>query len=333
MYAAEEIPFNELPRGTGETGAVREIADTLRSAGIDTTTRLYDEALQLAREGHLGRSRDRLRMLLCLDPDDGHAHLLLAKIFACQKRWQEAIAELDAAAACGVRLPPAMKSSFESARDAVMQDGRGEQVAARITAEVRALREEARRLRVDRTRLERTNRELVQKNQIWTLGTAGSGFLAILLISINIGRSGDEAPLVSEGMLAVDPIYAEYGVESTPHLVPTIEATPELAYEEPNLNLVPTQKPVAAAIVPTPTPGTVAAAPVGATSSVAPDSYTPKVDLPTTYTVGQGDNIGKIAQKMYGKYSLWPQIRDANSETLGGSIDLQIGMELSIPEL
>jgi hypothetical protein len=49
--------------------------------------------------------------------------------------------------------------------------------------------------------------------------------------------------------------------------------------------------------------------------------------------VGQGDNIGKIAQKMYGKYSLWPNIRDANSEILGGSIDLQIGMELSIPEL
>ena len=207
-----------------------------------------------------------------------------------------------------------------------------EQVAARITAEVRALREEARRLRVDRTRLERTNRELVQKNQIWTLGTAGSGFLAILLISMNIGRSGEEAPLVGEGMLAVDPIYAEYGVESTPHLVPTIEATPELAYEAPNLNLVPTLEPAAAAIVPTPEP--VATVPAATTtSSVAANSYTPKVNLPTTYTVGQGDNIGKIAQKMYGKYSLWPHIRDANSETLGGSIDLQIGMELNIPEL
>ncbi|MEC7240677.1 MAG: hypothetical protein VXW32_05530 [Myxococcota bacterium] len=331
MYAAEDIPFNELPRGTGETGAVREIADTLRTAGIDTTTRLYDEALQLAREGHLGRSRDRLRMLLCLDPDDGHAHLLLAKIFACQKRWQEAIAELDAAAACGVRLPPAMKSSFESARDAVMQDSRGEQVAARITAEVRALREEARRLRVDRTRLERTNREMTRKNQLWMMGTAGSGLLAALVLVFSLG-GGEDAPTLSEGMMAADPIYAEYGVETTQHLVPTIEPTPELNLDAPALNLVPasTPEPTAAAIVPTPAPVEVAAAPAGTSET---SSYNPNVNLPTTYTVGQGDNIGKIAQKMYGKYSLWPHIRDANSEVLGGSIDLQIGMELSIPEL
>jgi hypothetical protein len=110
MYAAEDIPFNELPRGNGESGAVREIADALREAGIDTTTRLYDESLQLAREGHLGRSRDRLRMLLCLDPDDGHAHLLLAKIFACQKRWQEAIAGIG----CCSRLWRAFAPSHEN---------------------------------------------------------------------------------------------------------------------------------------------------------------------------------------------------------------------------
>jgi nucleoid-associated protein YgaU len=321
MYAAEEIPFNELPRGTGESGAVREIADALSNAGIDTTTRLYDESLQLAREGHLGRSRDRLRMLLCLDPDDGHAHLLLAKIFACQKRWQEAIAELDAAAACGVRLPPAMKTSFETARDSVMQDNRSDQVTARITAEVRALREEARRLRVDRTRLERTNGEMTRKNQIWMMSTGGTGLLALIFLGLSF-RGGETT--TDSDFLAVDPIYAEYGVQSTPHVVPTPE--PALIEPTPELNLIPTPAPVTAAIVPTPAP-VVAAVP----TKVA--EYTPTADLPASYTVVQGDNIGKIAQKMYGKYSLWPHIRDANTQTLGSNIDLSIGMVLTIPKL
>jgi hypothetical protein len=317
MYAAEEIPFNELPRGNGETGAVREIAATLRDAGIDATTRLYDESLQLAREGHLGRSRDRLHMLLCLDPDDGHAHLLLAKIFACQKRWQEAIAELDAANACGVRLPPAMKTSFESARDAVIQDQRGDQVSARITAEVRALREEARRLRVDRTRLERTNHEMIRKNQLWMMSTAGTGLLALLFLVFAF-RGGEETTSLEEDLFAVDPIYAEYGVQSTPHVVPT-EAP--LLNEIP-ANLAPSTEPAVASMLSTPT-----------TPVAEPVEYTAMVDLPATYTVTKGDNIGKIAQKMYGKYSLWPHIRDANTHLLGGNIDLSIGMELTIPKL
>lgn len=321
MYATEEIPFNELPRGNGESGAVREIAETLRNAGIDSTTRLYDESLQLAREGHLGRSRDRLRMLLCLDPDDGHAHLLLAKIFACQKRWQEAIAELDAATACGVRLPPAMKASFESARDAVAQDQRGDQVTARITAEVRALREEARRLRVDRTRLERTNREVTRKNQIWMMSTAGSGLLAVLFLILAFTGGDSSTPTPAEDtILAVDPIYAEYGVETTPHVVETtpIETTPSVVVPTP---------PAQASMIPTPAPVVVEKT---ANTNV---EYSAKVDLPTTYTVVGGDNIGKISQKMYGKYSLFQHIIDANPETLNGGNALQIGMELTIPKL
>jgi nucleoid-associated protein YgaU len=88
------------------------------------------------------------------------------------------------------------------------------------------------------------------------------------------------------------------------------------------LNLIPTPAPVAAAIVPTPTSGSNEAV-----------EYTPTVELPASYTVVQGDNIGKIAQKMYGKYSLWPHIRDANTQILGSNIDLSIGMELTIPKL
>ena len=92
MHAAQQIPFNELPRGNGESGAVRELSELLDTQGYDAATRLYDEALCMAREGHLGRARDRLHVLLCLNPDDAQGHMLLTKIYGAQKRWQEAIA-------------------------------------------------------------------------------------------------------------------------------------------------------------------------------------------------------------------------------------------------
>ena len=221
-----------------------------------------------------------------------------------------------------------MKASFESARDAVAQDQRGDQVTARITAEARALREEARRLRVDRTRLERTNREVTRKNQIWMMSTAGSGLLAVLFLILAFTGGDSSAPTPAEDtILAVDPIYAEYGVETTPHVLET--TTPPVLETTPNV-VVPTP-PAKASMLPTPAPTTVPV--VVETTTTTNVEYTPKVELPTTYTVVGGDNVGKISQKMYGKYSLFQHIIDANPETLNGGNALQIGMELTIPKL
>ena len=49
------------------------------------------------------------------------------------------------------------------------------------------------------------------------------------------------------------------------------------------------------------------------------------------YYVAKGDGLQAIAQKMYGKASMWKVIQDANKETLGERGILKIGQKLVIP--
>ena len=49
------------------------------------------------------------------------------------------------------------------------------------------------------------------------------------------------------------------------------------------------------------------------------------------YSVAKGDGLQAIAQKMYGKASMWKVIQDANKETLGERGILKIGQKLVIP--
>jgi LysM repeat protein len=310
MQAQEQIPFNELPRGNGEPGAVRAISDLLKNQGFDANSRLYDEALLLAREGHLGRARDRLRMLLCIDPDDAEAHLLLAKVFGAQKLWQQGIAELDTAAACGVKTPLGLKEAFEATRDANLSDNRAEQVAARVGAEVRALREEARRLRVDKTRLERASRESNRKARGWSLTAVLSTALAVgLLLAILTGGMRGEANTLDD---ATADVFLEIP-EATVHtstLTPVVETT---TLED---------TPLAVADMPE----------TAADFEVVSTTANPTSEA-TTYVVVPGDNLSAIAQKVYGKSSVWRALLEANSDVLGGNDSLQVGMTLHVPTL
>ncbi|MEE2750443.1 MAG: LysM peptidoglycan-binding domain-containing protein [Myxococcota bacterium] len=319
MHAAQQIPFNELPRGNGESGAIRELTELLETQGYDAATRLYDEALCMAREGHLGRARDRLNVLLCLNPDDAQAHLLLAKIYGAQKRWQEAIAELDATTACGLRPPQGLKEAFENQRDAKLQDNRSEQVAARVGAEVRALREEARRLRVDKTRLERAVRDSNKKARSWSLTAVLTTALSVglLLSFLGKGLQEDETPMLAMAETPSDPIHTEAVLEDNE--IPVGE-TPEalVNLEEP------TEAPN---VAPVPNP-------VDTMPPVEIIRETPKTaETAKTYVVQSGDNLSSIAYSMYGKSSQWEAIRDANVNLLGSGDSLQVGMELRIPEL
>jgi LysM repeat protein len=58
---------------------------------------------------------------------------------------------------------------------------------------------------------------------------------------------------------------------------------------------------------------------------------TPAPAGPRTYVVQQGDNLGRIAQKMYGEASQWRKIQDANRDKISDLRNLKTGMSLVIP--
>lgn len=54
---------------------------------------------------------------------------------------------------------------------------------------------------------------------------------------------------------------------------------------------------------------------------------------PVVHVVEKGEMLGSIAQKYYGRASLWTVIQKANEDTLKGSTNLRPGMKLVIPEI
>jgi nucleoid-associated protein YgaU len=50
-----------------------------------------------------------------------------------------------------------------------------------------------------------------------------------------------------------------------------------------------------------------------------------------TYRVQSGDTLGKIAAKLYGDGSRWPEIFEANKDQIKNPDLIDVGMELRIP--
>ena len=224
------VRFDDPPRGDTEVGhsATERIAATLKSAGVDAPNSLYDEALALAREGHLGQAQARLQMLLCLDPDDADAHLLMAKVHAAQSRPGEALARLDAAVAAGGLPAAGFREHLEAEirAERAREEEHRARVAAREQGEIRSLRNETRTLRSEQVRLETEVTETRVRERNWkyaALGTSLVGTVVLLILSALPGRETVAEPAAPPAAEQVQPVVAvqEPAVEEVAPKPPT----------------------------------------------------------------------------------------------------------------
>jgi len=58
----------------------------------------------------------------------------------------------------------------------------------------------------------------------------------------------------------------------------------------------------------------------------------PKIGEMTTYVVQSGDSLGALAQRFYGKASLYPKIFEANRDILKDPNLIKVGQKLRIPK-
>lgn len=327
MSELSHLAFDELPRGVGGVGATEKIARALHDSGIDAPSTLYDEALALARQGRLAPATERLRMVLCLDPTDAEAALLLGKVLAGRGLWQEALAQLDGASANGTVLPPGLREQVETKLRKHIEDAEAHRarIAARERGEIKSLRSEAKRLRSDNASLEQQVDDLGGRVRVWSSATAliAGAACALLLVSLLFGSDSEVAPVAEATTPSADVEIATASASSA--------APPVL---EP---IAPTPSDVTVTPVDTTTKTTVVVPASTALPPAAPVVSAPVVEAPVatgssqTHVVGKGDTLGKIAREYYGKSSAWPTIQKANKPLLGDSEALSIGMKLVIP--
>lgn len=313
MSAALE--FDEPGRPSAPLGndAPTVIADTLRSQGIDAPASLYNEALNLAREGLLGPASQRLQMLVCLDPDDADGHLLLSKVYAAQGRAGDALARLEAAIEAGAVSPAGYREHLEALirTDRQKDEEHRARIAAREQGEIKALRQEARNLRSETIRLEAEVTETKDREALWrgaAMVAAGATAVAILAFgAVTLYRAQGasepvavsvEAP-VAEAAVANAEVVAEAAVAEQPTVQPT---APEVV-----------AKPEAA---------------VAKAEVVKPAA----IKLPSAHVVVSGDSLYSLAGQYYGDKMQFAKIRDANKDVLKGGIALKLGMKLKIPK-
>jgi len=311
------LAFTETLRANGGGDATKRIAETLRESGLDAPSSLYDEALLNAKSGKFAAATERLRMLLCLDPDDSEASMLLGKVLAARGKWQEALAYVDAASNNGVIPPPRLRESIESSLQKQIKDdeNRRMELMNRERSEIQNLRKEAKRLRSDNAVLDAQVEDLQKRVRVWSIATmlvAGSAS-ALLLVTLIFNDTPTQTPDVTVETVATQAI-AEPPVDAPAAVVPS-----EVGLTEA---IVPNEQPVEEAPIPN---EEVIVAP-----AVVDEPVLATVDLPAVHTVSSGDTMGGIALRYYGKMSAYPAILEANNlET----ISLQIGDQLIIPAI
>ncbi|MFH1469951.1 MAG: LysM peptidoglycan-binding domain-containing protein [Pseudomonadota bacterium] len=322
MTTTDVHVYDDSPASETSVGVIEKISSALDAAGIEASPALYEEALELARSGLLGASRDRLRMLLCLDPENGDARLLLAKVFVGQQRWADALSQLDAARTLGLQVPGSLQAKVDAGLEAERNaaDLLRERTATREQAELAALRTEARKLRTENTRLARERKQIKARANIWSASTAALAGVSLALVLFTWLGSPDAA--VDESVLAPLPAVA---VEE-----PAVEASVPAPVAAAAV-------PVVGEVAPLPAvgPAPVAApAPVVAPAAVVAPAPAPVAGKgPWKHKVQDGDSLYALAQRYYGDGERWPEIKKANKGKVRGDAGLSLGSELTIPKL
>ena len=311
MSSLHELDIDEMPRGTGGVGATDAIRRVLHQSGLNANIALYDEALAEYQNGDFAAAAERLHMLLTLDPTDAEAALLLGKVYAKRKMWQEALRWLDNARDNGAILQAGLRDWVESEhRKQVAGDEElRTRLASRDRSEVKKLRAEARTLRTDNANLEAQVEELQRRVRIWSTATAligGAG--AALLFAAFLFGGGDAGEAAPEQ--TVQALAAETPAEAAPAAAPAVAEQPAPAAPAAAEKPAPAPKPAAAPAVSTGT-----------------------MELIGMHKVRRGDTLGAISKKYYGTSAYWPKIRDANADVLHGGIALRPGMKLRIPDV
>lgn len=325
------LEFDEPGRPSAPLGkdAPSVIADTLRSHGVDAPGSLYNEALNLAREGLLGPSSQRLQMLICLDPDDADAHLLLCKVYAAQGKPGEALARLEAAIEAGAVSPAGLREHLEGLirADRQKDEEHRARVAAREQGEIKALRHEARNLRSETIRLEAEVTETKDRESMWrgvAMIAAGATVVAVLVFGVVTlftaqGAEAAGAPEAPVAAVVAPPVPPEIL-----SLQKQVVAAPAVAVAKPAAK---PQAPAAAQVM-APT----AAMPSAAKVAKPVADVKASMSLPASHVVVSGDSLYSLAGRYYGDKMEFGKIRDANKAVLKGGIALKLGMKLSIPK-
>ena len=361
--AGSRSSYSDQPVPPG--GIVRALRLAAESGGLDAVSELYNEALRYATEGHLRQARERLSVLLALAPEDGEARLLLAKFHVAGQRWREALAALDEAHSCGEQVPMALRQAVEEhlrADEASEEEHRAARTA-REQGEIKALRQEARRLRSENAQLVGRNRDLEKETRKWAWTTAAVTAVAILFVVGNLFYaliSGLSAPAVADagpdaGPTAVEPVAAPHPPVATPPTAPA--ATPvapapvkplgqraaDALRTQPGLEgsqielTIDGEKAILGGSVPRYRQVKDAEhALLGVDGIHAVDSSRVTLLARTRgaqHTVVKGDNLSNIAYEYYGDSSKAKAILKANHALLHGRPDLQIGQHLTLPAI
>ncbi|MBN2799667.1 MAG: LysM peptidoglycan-binding domain-containing protein [Deltaproteobacteria bacterium] len=361
--AAEAVRFDENLRSSTSDhpvpagSVIRVMRRVAETAGLDVTAELYNEALRHASEGHLSAAREQLTVLTLLAPEDGDARLALAKVEVSSQRWEAALKALDEARSFGVKVPSALRRAVEDhlKAESAAEEEQLAAIRAREQGEIKALRQETRRLRSENAlQLGLVHQAEYEKKKWAWVASVSAGVSVIFTLAVMI--FGGKAATVDEIALTTPVADEALVVEEVEEEVPTTPAAPAPVAEPTPTDLAIT----ALRGLPWLRDGQLSvlvdgrAATLSGTVRTAKELKQAEAALlsvraikevntaqvsnlakthGTTHVVRPGDHLGKIASEYYGGVSYGDKILAANRAKLKSANSLQVGQELIIPRV